>query len=233
MRRILLMVFALAMFMGLATTGAMASAKKSDDKGKPHSCTYGAWKSGMCKPKPKECKYGTTQSGKCKPKPNDDPDECEHGVTADHECMPDPKDCKYGMTNDGKCKPKPADCPYGKDDDDNCKPPPIVYPPPAEGPCAKADLVLLEDLLKGTGGLACLYLGDNAPNATDGNDCGGALLALPLDHLLGVCLFIPPADVGDSSAPNLGGMHGTPMSPVSGGPLDGLLKPLSGLFKLV
>ncbi len=230
MRRILLMVFALAMFMGLATTGAMASAKKSDDKGK--ECKYGMTQSGKCKAKPKECKYGTTQSGKCKPKPKD-PEECEHGVTADHQCMPKPEDCKYGMTTDGKCKPKPRDCPYGKDDDDNCKPPPIVYPPPATGPCAQADLVLLEALLKGTGGLACLYLGDNAPNATNGADCGGALLALPLDHLLGVCLFLPPADVGASSpTPDLGGMHGSPLA-IAGGPLDGLLKQLTGLLKLV
>jgi hypothetical protein len=214
MRRILLMVFALAMFMGLTTTGAMASAKKSD-KGKPHSCTY-----------------GKTKSGKCKPKPG--PEECEHGVTADHQCMPKPEDCKYGMTTDGKCKPKPPECPYGSDDHGMCKPPPVVYPPPAAGPCAKADLVLLEDLLKGTGGLACLYLGDNAPNAMDGADCSGALLALPLDHLLGVCLFLPPADVGGSSSmPDLGGMHGTPLMTSSGGPLDGLVKQLTGLFKLV
>jgi hypothetical protein len=213
MRRILLMVLALAMFMGLTTTAAMAASKKSD-KGKPHACTY-----------------GKTKSGKCKPKPN--PDECEHGVTADHQCMPDPEECHHGMKN-GMCLPEHPPCPYGDDEHGGCKPPPIVYPPPATGPCAQADLVLLEDLLKGTGGLACLYLGDNAPNATDAADCGGALLALPLDHLLGVCLFLPPADVGASSpAPDLGGMHGTPLKMVSGGPLDGLLKQLTGLFKLV
>jgi hypothetical protein len=227
MRRILLMVFALAMFMGLTTTGAMATAKKADEgKGK---CTYGTTKSGKCKPKPPECTYGTTKSGKCKPKP--DPEECKYGVTADHQCMPKPEDCKYGMMN-GKCKPKPVECPYGKDDYGNCKPPPVVVPPPETGPCAKSDLVLLEALLKGTGGLLCLYLGDNASNANDQTDCAGALLALPIDPLIGVCLFLPPADVGDSPSPAVGGLSsGTPMT--SGGPLGGLLTQLTGLLKLV
>ena len=228
MRRILLMVVALAMFMGLATTGAMASAKKSDDKGK--QCKYGMTQSGKCKAKPKECKYGTTQSGKCKPKPKD-PDECEHGVTADHQCMPDPDECEHGMTMDGHCKPE---CPFGEEEHGMCKPPPVVEPPPAAGPCAKSDLVLLEALLKGTGGLVCLYLGDNSPNATaaDGGDCPGALLALPLDHLVGVCLYLPPADVGGAPTPAVGGLSaGTPLS--AGGPLGGLINQLTGLLKLV
>jgi hypothetical protein len=224
MRRILLMVFALAMFMGLTTTGAMAAGKKSDDdKGK---CTYGKTSSGKCKPRPHDCRYGTTSSRKCKPKPKP-PEECRYGVTSGHDCIPKPGDCQYGM-EDGKCKPKPDECPYGKDDEDNCKPP-VVVPPPAEGPCSKADLVLLEALIKGSGGLLCLYLGDNAPNATDQADCSGALLALPIDQLVGVCLFIPPADVSGSPSPAVGGLSsGTPLT--SGGPLDGLLKTLTGLL---
>jgi hypothetical protein len=226
MRRILLMVFALAMFMGLTTTGAMAAGKKSDDKGK--ECTYGATSSGKCKPKPKDCKYGTTSSHKCKPKPK--PDDCKYGVTSGHECMPNPDDCTYGM-KDGKCKPKPDDCPYGKGDDDNCKEPPVVVPPPENGPCAKADLVLLEDLLKGSGGLLCVYLGDNASNATDQADCQGALLALPLDPLIGACLFLPPVDVGDSPSPSVAApSSGTPLT--SAGPLGGLMKTLTGLLNL-
>lgn len=228
MRRILLMVLALAMFMGLSTTGAMAAGKKSDgDKGK---CTYGKTKSGKCKAKPKgECTYGKHSSGKCKPKPDDD-DECKYGVK-DGECMPKPDDCEYGMKN-GECNPKPPECPYGKDDYGDCKPPPVVVPPPAAGPCAQADLVLLEALLRGTGGLLCLYLGDNAANASDQTDCAGALLALPIDPLIGVCLYLPPADVGGSSSPAVGGLSsGTPLT--SGGPLGGLLKQLTGLLKLV
>jgi hypothetical protein len=223
MRRILLMVFALAMFMGLATTGAMADSKGSD-KGK--KCSYGKHKSGKCKSKPKDCTYGKTESGKCKPKP----EECKYGVK-DGKCMPKPDDCKYGMKN-GECNPKPNECPYGKDDDDNCKPPPIVYPPPAEGVCAKSDLVLLEDLLKGTGALLCLYLGDNAENADAENDCEGALLALPIQPLIGACLFLPPADVGGGDAPHHDG-PGTslPMLP-DAGPLEDLLSMLTGLFKL-
>jgi hypothetical protein len=225
MRRILLMVFALAMFMGLTTTGAMAASKKSDDH-HAKKCTYGAWPSGMCKPK--KDKDGND---------NNKPEECKYGVTADHECMPNPKDCKYGRGDDGKCKPKPPECPYGKDEHGMCKPPPIVYPPPEQGVCSKADLVLLEDLLKGTGALACVYLGDNAGNADQNKDCMGALLALPLKPLIGACLFIPPADVGNSSnagaglpmVPDLGG-GGFPL--LKDGPLAGLLKPLVGLFKM-
>ncbi len=133
------------------------------------------------------------------------------------------------MGSDGKCKPKPVECPYGKDDYGNCKPPPVVVPPPEKGPCTKADLVLLEDLLKGTGALLCLYVGDNAPNATDEKDCGGALLALPVDSLIGACLFLPPADVG-GEAPHDDAAGGTPLT--KGGPLDGLLSMVTGLFKL-
>jgi len=70
--------------------------------------------------------------------------------------------------------------------------------------------VLLEDLLKGTGGLVCLYLGDNAPNADGDKDCPDALLALPLDNLLGACVFLPPVDV------NRGASDDVTSSPVSG-----------------
>jgi hypothetical protein len=212
------MVFALAMFMGLTTTGAMAASKKSDHHGK--KCSNGAWPSGMCKPKKDD---------------DNKPEECKYGVTADHECMPNPNDCKYGRGDDGKCKPKP--CPYGKDDHGMCKPPPVVYPPPEEGVCSKADLVLLEDLLKGTGALACLFFGDNAANADKDKDCAGALLALPLKPLIGACLFLPPADVNNDDdhgaglpmVPELGG-GGFPM--LKGGPLDALLKPIVSLFNM-
>jgi hypothetical protein len=224
MRRILLMVFALAMFMGLATTAAQAESNSGPGK----KCTYGAWSSGKCKPKPKDCAYGMKENGKCKPKP----EECKYGVTADHQCMPKPEECKYGMTSDHKCKPKPPECPYGKDDDDRCKPPPVVVPPPEEGVCAKSDLVLLEDLLKGTGALLCLYLGDNAENANADKDCEGSLLALPIQPLVGVCLFLPPADVGGAGPDVEDKSMGTPLKLTSGGPLSGLVSMLTGLFKL-
>ncbi len=235
MRRVLLMVFALAMFMGVGTAGATAADKGDDGKGKKE-CKYGAWPSGMCKAKPKCDKSG--HGNTCKPKEDCDksgpggnckPEECRYGTKADGTCKPKPQECKYGMNADGTCKPKPPDCPYGKDDDGKCKPPPVVVPPPAAGPCAKADLVLLEDLLKGTGALLCLYVGENAQNATDAKDCGGALLALPVDSLIGACLFLPPADVGGTPS-NSAAAGGTPLT--KGGPLDGLLSMVTGLFKL-
>ena len=235
MRRILLMVFALAMFMGLGTAGAMADDKEDDGKGKKE-CKYGQHSSGKCKAKPKECEYGKDDDGKddhgkdddgkCKPKPK----ECKYGKDDDGKCKPKPEECKYGQAADGKCKPKPEKCKYGKDDDGKCKPPPVVVPKPEDGPCSEADLVLLEDLLKGTGALLCLYVGENAPNASDEEDCEGALLALPVDSLIGACLFLPPAEVGGDSPHSNTAAAGTPLT--KGGPLDGLLSMVTGLFKL-
>jgi hypothetical protein len=169
--------------------------------------------------KPGGCKYGKAK-GKCKPKP-----------------------CQYGISK-GQCNPKPPECRYGKDDDGNCMPPPIVVPVPETGPCSQADLVLLEDLLKGTGGLLCVYLGDNSPNASTQYDCPDALLALPVDNLIGACLFLPPVDVERSME-----QSATSSSPASaladaaqdagvkeatgGAGLTGLLSTLTGLLKLV
>jgi hypothetical protein len=210
MRKVsLLMVLAVAAFMSLGATGAMAAGKAG---AKPAGCKPG--KDGKCKSKPKDCKYGKDISGKCKPKP---------------------PECEYGSDKDGKCNPKP---------------PVIIVPGPKEGPCSKADLVLLEDLLKGTGALACLYLGDNAPNATADLDCPDALLALPIDNLVGACVYLPPADVdrhhgsGDSgvsapqvpdvssaaapvSAPQLPAVDG-----LTGGELQSIVSMVTGLLQL-
>jgi len=214
MHRVLLMVMAVAAFMCVGTAGAFAG---DTPPGKPGDCKYGK----KCKPKP-PCKYGKGKDGKCKPKP---------------------PDCTYGKS-DSKCKPPPPDCKYGKYDDGKCKPPPVVVEPPASGPCSQADLVLLEDLLKGTGGLLCLYLGDNSPNADAVKDCPGALLALPVDNLVGACVFLPPVDVdrghGDdvSSSPVSGltgvtGTSGLPALPDMGSTgLQEILNTISSLLKL-
>ena len=104
-----------------------------------------------------------------------------------------------------------------------CQTKPCV-PPPKDGPCAKADLVLLEDLIAGTGALVCLYLGDNAPNASSkpGGDCPDATLALPIDNLLGACLYLPPADVeregGTPAPPELHELPGGGLSELPGMP---------------
>ena len=202
MRRIsLLMVLAVAAFMSLGATGAMAAGKAGT--------------------KPTGCKYGKTKSKGCKPKP-----------------APKPRDCKYGTDPKGNCKPEPPQCPYGTDKDGKCLPkPPIVVPPPEGGPCSVADLVLLEDLLRGTGALLCVYLGDNAPNATADIDCPDAVLALPVDNLVGACLYLPPAEVTPTVAE-----EGAPATPAqvkainaettSVGGLNGLVSTLTGLLKL-
>jgi hypothetical protein len=208
MRKVsLLMVLAIAAFMSLGGTGALAAGKKPA--------------------KPDPCKHGKSD-GKCNPKPK--------------KPRPKPKKCDDGsMPIAGKCTPKPPECPYGKGDD-GCNPkPPVVVPPPKGGPCSKADLVLLEDLLKGTGALLCLYVGDNAPNATQDYDCPDALLALPLDHLLGACLYLPPADVERStptptttSAPSASNVSAVTDAAGAGGAtgLQDLVSSLTGLLKL-
>jgi hypothetical protein len=207
MRRVsLLMVLAVAAFMSLGTTGAMAGGKAGN--------------------KPAGCKQGKGDAAKCKGKPKPKP-----------KTKPKPKDCQYGA-KDGQCNPKPPECQYGSPDKDgNCPPkPPIVVPPPKEGPCSKADLVLLEDLLKGTGALACVYLGDNAPNASADADCPDALLALPLDNLIGACVYLPPADV-ESTATSSAAAEAAPAlaeanADSGAGGLQGLLSQLTGLLKL-
>jgi hypothetical protein len=199
------MVLAVAAFMSLGTTGAMAAGKAG---AKPSGCKYGKSKAKGCKPKSK---------------PRDD--------------------CKYGTNKDGSCKPKPPECPYGTDKDGTCLPePPVIVPPPKEGACSQADLVLLEDLLKGTGALLCVYLGDNAPNASADYDCPDALLALPIDNLVGACLYLPPAEVTPSeevaptveqgSVATTSQMKAINAETSSVGGLQGLVSTLTGLLKL-
>jgi hypothetical protein len=223
MRRVLVMVFAVAVFMGLGTTGAMAQPKAP-------SCG----KSG-CE-KPKKCKAGEVRKhGKCVPKP----EKCEKGEVKDHgKCVPKPPVCeKDEISVDDKCVPTPPVC---ADDEINVDG--TCVPRPEGGPCAKADLVLLEDLLPGTGALACVYLFDNAPNASakPGGDCPDALLALPLDNLLGACVFLPPADVGEdatatsaASLPALSEATGDTglTGAASGVGLEGIVSLITGLLK--
>lgn len=252
MRRAMLMVFAVAMFMGLSPAGAMAGSssnssaneKRCNNPGGGNSkhgckpCPKGQERHGSkCRTKPKPCSKGQQRHGnKCKPKP------CREGYQR-HGSKCKPKPCPAGYERHGKyCKPKP--CPEGKvrDKDGDCKPPPVqckedeiivdgkcVPRPPEGSPCSKADIVLLEDLLKGTGGLLCLYLGDNAPNASKDLDCPEAALALPIDNLLGACLYLPPAEVdrgGGGSSP-LPELPGVPALPTGG--TDGLTSLLGGL----
>lgn len=220
MRRVLLMVMAIAAFMCVGTAGAVAGGTP----GKPGDCKGKKCPPPKPQPKPKPppkppCKYGQSKKdGKCLPKP------CPSGTS---------------RGTDGKCTPPPPDCPWSKDDKGHCKPP-IVIHPPENGPCSKADLVLLEDLLKGTGGLVCLYLGDKADQADKAKDCPDALLALPIDPLIGACLFLPPADVdrgtphgGESfvpALPGLPGMTGDSSAVTGTAGLQGLVDTLAGLL---
>jgi len=191
MRRVLLMVTAIAAFMCVGTAGAVAGTTPPD---KPGEC-----KGKKCTPK---CKYGKSKKdGKCLPKP------CPNGTS---------------RGSDGKCTPPPPECPWKKDDKGHCKPPVVVHPPES-GPCSHADLVLLEDLLKGTGGLLCLYLGDNADQADEAKDCPDALLALPIDPLIGACLFLPPAEVDSaSSSSGASSLPALPALPVLSGDAGGV-----------
>lgn len=203
MRKVLLMVFAIGMFMALGSAGATASSSSgSSSKGSDKRCNNpggGNSKHG-CKPCPKGHERG--KNGKCvKPAPKPCPKGQERGK--DGKCAnPAPKPCKAGEERgkDGNCKPKPpVPC-----KDNEIKTDKGCVPRPKDGPCSLADLVLLEDLLKGTGGLLCVYLGDNAPNADKDKNCPEATLALPIDNLVGACLYLPPVEIEDD-----GGSPGT------------------------
>ena len=202
------MVFAIAAIMSLGTAGAaLAQSHKSpgcDNSGKgSHKNCGGDDKKGDKGDKGKKCKEGESRKhGKCEA---DKPPKCEAGEMRD--------------AQEGKCVPIPVGC-----DDDEINVDGTCVPRPNEGVCSKASIVLLEDLLKGTGALACVFLGDNAPKASamGSGNCHGALLALPLDHLIGACLFLPPADV-----------HSTPMGGGGGGEENGAGAPQAPALNLI
>ena len=241
MRKVVLMVGAIAMFMCFGSATAMAGSSSGSSKDKRCGNPGGGNSKHGCKPcpagyerhgskcRPKPCPAGYERKGsKCKPKP------CPAGYER-HGSKCKPKPCPAGYERDGKdCEPKP--CPAGQINvDGHC------VPRPETGPCSKADLVLLEDLLKGTGGLVCLYLGENAPNADKMKDCPEAALALPIDNLLGACLYLPPAEVqrdggGTPGVPGAPGIPELPMLPglpggePGGSPADALTELLHELI---
>lgn len=219
MRRVFMMAFAIAVLGSVGvTTGAMASSKspgcdnkyqgsskdcrndkRCDNKGKgnskhdckkPEKCDDDSYKDdhGDCKPKPKMCPQGQEKvNGKCVPKCKSDEMRDRYGKCVKKQ----PPACPPGQMRDsyGKCVPKqPPNCPPGTKPDNygNC------VPVPANN-CAQADVVLLKDILGPTGPLprlVCLYFGDNAPNADKMKDCPDADIALPIDSLIGACVFL-------------------------------------------
>jgi hypothetical protein len=247
MRKVLLMVFACVMLMGLGTTVASAESGKTCDKsGKGNTCKPKpkcdkSGKGNKCKPKPDCDKSG--KGNKCKPKPD-----CDKSGKG-NDCKPEPPCDKSGHGND--CNPEPCDK-SGKGDDckpepPKCEPPKVLVhgecmtpvPPPAAGPCAKADLVLLRDLIKGTGpldSLVCLFLGENSVNASKdaGGDCPGALIALPINPVIGVCLLVPPAEstspASATALPALPGAGGLPDASAVTGLLNQVTATLGGLL---
>lgn len=237
MRRVFLMVFAVAMFMVVGSAGAMASSSSSKASNAKRCSNPGGGNSKHgCKP----CPAGQERHGsKCRPKP------CPAGQER-HGSKCKPKPCPAGQARgrDGKCHPRP--CPSGqmRNGSGHCQPPPVhcdddeinvdghCVPRPVTGPCSLADVVLLEDLLKGTGGLLCVYLGENAPNASKDLDCPDAALALPVDNLIGACLYLPPAEVdrgdggGTPEIPEIPGLPEVPALPGTGGNPQDALKDL-------
>lgn len=240
MRKILLMVFAITAIMSLATAGAMADQGKGSGKSSSSSSKSSSKKSGKsgkkCNTrghrgensgkgncKDRECPAGTKRHGhECRPEACP-PGQKRHGDECRDDDDDDEEECPANEVRDmhGDCVPKP--CPAGTHpgpDPHDC----IIDVPPVVGPCAKADVVLLRDLIKGTGALdsiVCLFFGDNAPNASNqaGGDCPGALLALPVDNLIGACLLVPADDSGSTPGlPALPSLPGLPL-PGSGGGL--------------
>ena len=95
--------------------------------------------------------------------------------------------CHDGKDNDkdGKTDGEDEECkPGGDGDEDGSDNAPA-------GNCSLADLVLLEDAK-----IVCLYLGENAENATTEADCPDALIALPVSPVVGACVFLPPEGSG-------------------------------------
>ena len=107
-----------------------------------------------------------------------------------------------GNPGDG-CKPKKPNCPP-KDD---CKKDPKKCLPADN--CENADLVVFRNAR-----IICVYLGDKAPLVEQ--ECEDALIALPVDNLVGVCVFLPPDTDGDGGGtgglPDLPDLPGLPKS---------------------
>lgn len=216
MRRVLVLFFAMAAFMAVGATGALAAGGGGDKKpGCDNSGPGNNNDKPGCRRDDKRCDNSGPGNSHDKPgcrKPRD----CKYGVGKDKKCKPKP--CPGGEKRDahGKCPPpKPEPCPGGgmRDAHGNCPPPnPCTgaHPPPSCKPpvnnCARADVVLLKDLLGPSGPaprLVCLYFGENAANATKDKDCPDADLAVPLAPLVGACVFL--RDPNGATPPGHGG----------------------------
>lgn len=99
--------------------------------------------------------------------------------------------CEDGKANDkdGSKDDKDSECQDPRDGDENGS------DKAPEGNCQRADLVLLTEDAK----IVCLFFGENAQFATQTADCRDALIALPVDDVLGACVFLPPAQARGAS----------------------------------
>jgi hypothetical protein len=130
------------------------------------------------KPKPGGGGGGGNTCPPDSPNPGGTPPNCGHPPDTCHDGKDNDKDGKTDG-EDEECKPG------GDGDEDGSDNAP-------EGNCAVADLVLLTEDAK----IVCLYFAENAPNASTEEDCPDALIALPVDNLVGACVFLPPEGSG-------------------------------------
>ncbi len=186
MRKLLILLAAVASALAIMMVGGVGTASACD----PPNCP------------PKE--RGDDESGKdgkpgCKPKKPKCPGN-GNGGGGKPKCPGNGNGGKPNCPGNGGGKPK---CPGDGNGGGGCKPKCPPAKPPA-GNCQDADLVLLTEDAK----ILCLFLGENAPLADKAKQCPDALIPLPVDELIGVCLFLPPADNGGAAASTRGGLLG-------------------------
>lgn len=178
MRKFLMMAFAITVFMALGAGSASAASGGGQGSGKP------------CPPASPVGQLNDLL-GQDNGAPN-----CGNGGGGNN-----------GGGNGGghKCPPNspnpggtPPNCGNGGGGGGGGNPPPE---PPADN-CSLADLVLLTEDAK----IVCLYLGENAENASTSKDCPDALIALPVSPVVGACVFLPPDGEGVPEVPGLPGL---------------------------
>ena len=209
MRKLYLMTLAISLVMAFGASSAFAAkgGEKGSGKPCPESSPVGQLNEALgtalgapsCgNPKPGNGNGNGNGGGNTcppnSPNPGGTPPNCGH---------PPVDTCNDGKDNDNDGKTDGADeeCkPGGDGDEDGSDNAPA-------GNCSLADLVLLTEDAK----IVCLYLGENAENATKEGDCPDALIALPVSPVVGACVFLPPE--GSGGVPELPGLPEVPGLP--------------------
>ena len=195
MRKLFVVALATSLFMALGASSAFAAGNGGGD-GKGNACPPNSKNPNGTPP---NCGNGNGGNGGnnggnngCKDKNKNDNKNCppNNGCKNKPNCPPD-DDCeqKKNCPPDDDCDKKPDDC------------------EPPEGNCTQADLVIFDPAK-----ILCLYFGEKAPLADKEEDWPDALISVPIDELIGACVFLPPA-TDDNGGNGGGGLPGLPSIP--------------------